>query len=198
MDFIELAAVCTALATPSLGLALTPSDNVETVSRDEGIGATLSALTRTRVDVVVFDERYDEAVQFAAELEQAGAVALATRGEIVTQWRECPTLAERSRRLRIAGLTLHSDFELLRSFSAAMGLRVLHEGRHTRRAGGEVRHSLSCIRNEEFVAACGSAQWSRQLARAMSNTRPSKSSSARAPDPPIGFRVGTLTSCLLG
>jgi hypothetical protein len=180
------------------------------------VGVARLSLDATPVDVVVFDEQFGEAVQFAAELEGRGAIALSTRGEAVTHWRACALLAGdhwnsgaltvrmpfgQDHTPRIAGLTQPSDFELLRAFGAGIGLRVLHEARHVRRESGQMRHSLSCVRNDDFIAACGSAQWPRQLARAMSNARPlrnalglqvgSQKSSAE-------FRAGTLTSCLLG
>jgi hypothetical protein len=150
------------------------------------------------VDVVVFDERYDEAVQFAAELGQAGAIAFAT-GESAPQWATCPVFASGGKRLRVAALTQHSHFEQLRSLCAALGLRVLHEARHVRRESGEVRHSLSCVRNDQFVAACGSAQWPRQLARAMSDTRSARTVSGPSLTmAPARISALSLTSCLLG
>jgi hypothetical protein len=151
------------------------------------------------VDVVVFDERYDEAVQFAAELERAGAVPFATAGECAPLWSTCPVFGSGGKRLRVAGLTQHSHFEQLRSLCGAMGLRVLHEARHVRRESGEVRHSLSCVRNDEFVAACGSAQWPRQLAWAMSDTRRARTMSRPlGSTAPAQMSALSLTSCLLG
>jgi hypothetical protein len=163
------------------------------------LGFALMGSRVAPVDVVVFDERYDEAVQFAAELERAGAVAFATGGECAPQWSTCPVFASGGKRLRVAGLTQPSHFEQLRSLCAAMGLRVLHEAHHVRRESGEVRHSLSCVRNDEFVAACGSAQWPRQLARAMSDTRGAKTVSRPSLSvAPAQMPALSLTSCLLG
>jgi hypothetical protein len=168
-----------------------------TIKKD--LGFALLGSRVAPVDVVVFDERYDEAVQFAAELERAGAVAFATGGECAPQWSTCPVFASGGKRLRVAGLTQHSHFEQLRSLCVAMGLRVLHEARHVRRESGAVRHSLSCVRNDVFVAACGSAQWPRQLARAMSDARRAttvtRSSLSVTPAPKSAL---SLTSCLLG
>jgi hypothetical protein len=206
--------------------------HVELLLGQGAVGAARLSLDAAPVDVVVFDERHDAAVQFAAELESRGAIALSTRGEVVTHWRACALLVgdqwnagalsvrmpfgqnrvDAPHRLRLAGLTQHSDFELLRAFAAGLGLRVLHEARHVRRESGEMRHSLSCVRNDQFIAACGSAQWPRQLARAMVNARLARregvaplspSLTGFPPLPPhlkssVEYRAGALTSCLLG
>lgn len=165
-------------------------------------GAARLNLDSAPVDVVVFDDQYEEAIEFAEELEHAGAIALPARGAIVRHWLTCPLMGlsapipvTHDRLLRIAGLTQHSDFEQLRAFAAGVGLHVRHEGRHVRRESGEMRHSLSCVRNDEFVAACGKAHWARQLARAMANARPVQ---APLPESAAAFRAGTLTSWLLG
>jgi hypothetical protein len=62
-------------------------------------------------DVVLFDARYGVASAHAAVLRQRGFLALATNQDVVRLWYE-------NRALRIApgiaGLTPHSDFEIVR------------------------------------------------------------------------------------
>ena len=73
-----------------------------------------------RIDVVIYDARYPDAERFASALARDGARTFATAGEIVTLWREELATRPDIERLWIAGLTLHSDFEIARG----LGVRV--------------------------------------------------------------------------
>jgi hypothetical protein len=79
------------------------------------------------VSVVLYEPRYAPSAAFAEALMQQGARAFSTQDDIVTLWRgelgrcmDCATP-------RVAGLTLHSDFDVLRMCAREQKLRVLSE-----------------------------------------------------------------------
>jgi hypothetical protein len=82
----------------------------------------------------VYDERYPDARQAALEQESAGARVLATSGETVTLWREHIAAAASKGPVRIAGLTQHSDFEIVRSLASLHRLRILQQEHRIARA----------------------------------------------------------------
>lgn len=95
--------------------------------KGSGSAAAASGPLAQRVDLVIYDERYPDAERFAEEWRKAGARVLATSGEIVTLWREQVAGPVGSGFRRIVGLTLHSDFEIVRGLAAGHRLRVLQK-----------------------------------------------------------------------
>jgi hypothetical protein len=90
--------------------------------------ATASSAPRApRADLVIYDERYPDAERFAEEWRQAGVRVLPTSGEIVTLWHEQVAGSLEAGARRITGLTLHSDFEIVRGLASRHRLRVLQK-----------------------------------------------------------------------
>lgn len=160
------------------------------------------AATSHALDFAFYDERYPDAIRFAAVMAHAGTATLAVRGEIVTLWRDCIRITPRGHRPRIAAITLFSDFQILAGLGAERGLRVLHQGRHVRDPRGGMVHHLACGLEATQAAACRSDSWPEHLARALIDEAPADT--WRATDTAIHngptqiFRAGTLASCLLG
>jgi hypothetical protein len=61
--------------------------------------------------LVLFDARYRESKAVAASLAKKGLASLATNQDVVRLWYDNPALREA---VQIAGVTPHSDFEILR------------------------------------------------------------------------------------
>jgi hypothetical protein len=86
------------------------------------------------VHFFIYDERYPDARHAAVEHERVGARVLATSGEMVTLWREGIAGAAKKGPVRIAGLTQHSDFEIVRSLASLHRLRVVQQEHRIARA----------------------------------------------------------------
>lgn len=99
-----------------------------------GIGWTMPRASTRAERFFIYDERYPDARQAALEQEAAGARILATSGEIVTLWRERIAGAMNVASVQIAGLTQHSDFEIVRSLTAVHRLRVMQREHRIGRA----------------------------------------------------------------
>ncbi|HVY79479.1 MAG TPA: hypothetical protein VG994_00735 [Steroidobacteraceae bacterium] len=118
-QFMEIMASCAAVSAASWAGSF--SGRVDTA-----LAAPEKPAPAHRIDVVIYDARYPDAERFASALAREGATAFATAGEIVTLWRESLATRPDVDGLWIAGLTLHSDFEIARGLAAAHGLRVFH------------------------------------------------------------------------
>lgn len=86
--------------------------------------------------IVVYESRYFASREFARLLEERGARAFSTQDDVVCLWRgalgdclDCDTPL-------IAGLTLHSDYEILRACARERQLRVLREALYRYDTGG--------------------------------------------------------------
>jgi len=82
------------------------------------------------VGVVLYEPRYAASRDFARSLAKRGARAFSTQDDVVGLWRgvlgDCLDCGEP----RIAGLTLHSDLEVMRACARDRKLRVLRESLH--------------------------------------------------------------------
>jgi hypothetical protein len=116
---MEIMASCAAVSAASWAGSLDRRAGAVPAASEESARAN-------RIDVVIYDARYPDAERFASALARDGARTFATAGEIVTLWREELATRPDIERLWIAGLTLHSDFEIARGLAAAHGLRVFH------------------------------------------------------------------------
>ncbi|MEJ1966640.1 MAG: hypothetical protein WDO56_35905 [Gammaproteobacteria bacterium] len=79
------------------------------------------------LDVVLYEPRYLAAREFASRMVDRGARAFGTDECIVQLWRGVLADSLDLGETRIAGLTLHSDFEIARECARDEGLRVLRE-----------------------------------------------------------------------
>jgi hypothetical protein len=81
----------------------------------------------SNVRAVLYEPRYAPSVEFARALARQGAQAFSTQDDVFALWRgelgQCLDCSAP----RVAGLTLHSDFEVLRLSARERKLRVLSE-----------------------------------------------------------------------
>lgn len=82
----------------------------------------------------IYDERYPEGQRAGLQWKGASVRTLGTSGEIVTLWREQIAGAAAAGPVRIAGLTQHSDFEIVRSLASLHRLRVIQQEHQFARA----------------------------------------------------------------
>ena len=92
-------------------------------------------LSRNATDLVVYNERYELAREFAASWSQRGAIALPMKGDAGVLWYgELRSLiaAQHAAQngLRIAGMGTHTDFFILQTLGREAGLRSQVAGKH--------------------------------------------------------------------
>jgi hypothetical protein len=80
-----------------------------------------------RVDVVLYEPKYLASRDFALQLIEHGARPFSTHDCIVSLWRGPLERCAKQRKARIAGLTLYSDFVIMRECARERRLRVLRE-----------------------------------------------------------------------
>ena len=170
-------------------------------------GVTWATGLRTET-IAVFDSRYPQAARFAAGFTAAGGTALPAE-DVLQQWyRSLRSIAlDVGSRIRIAGMTTHSDYLVLRDCAREEGWRVLFEGIHDARHSPQVTHTLRGRTTDRCAAdACVSSDgdWSRHLAWGLCATEFSSSSltslpvSTRAASHAGGDAPVSLTSWALG
>jgi hypothetical protein len=92
---------------------------------------------------VLFDSRYSDARLFGRASEQQGAMAMPVERNVVAQWFAVVAPRAVFRGARIAGLTVHSDLELLQACGAEVGLALRREAFHDSRARSTLNHRIA-------------------------------------------------------
>jgi len=92
-------------------------------------------LSESATDLVVYNERYDPAREFAAAWSDRGAIALPMKGDAGVLWYgELRSLIAAQHAahngLRIAGMGTHTDFFIFQTLGRDAGLRTQLAGRH--------------------------------------------------------------------
>ena len=120
----------------------------------------------TRVQAVIYDERYADARRFAAVLGEEGTALLPARGNPVQLWYEASSRMILASAARIAGLTTQSDAVVARAMGAARGLKVLYEGMHDGRGVAGLTHRLERTNGPELAMRINTsgAGWARAVA----------------------------------
>jgi hypothetical protein len=149
---------------------------------------------------VVFDPRYSDAQAFSRAFRDLGITALAAGPiDVVGLWR---TQLRAARPTAIAGLTTHSDLEIVQACAAEIGLKLKCEIFHDSRGRSTVHHRIARGGSAYLVREIGAsgAMWPAAVARTMPSTIAAQSTSILAPDlsaPKAADHPGTLVSWLL-
>ena len=91
----------------------------------------------------VFDERYDECLEFARELEHRGAVTSGIRNDVAALWYEDLRPRLRQTKSPFAGLTDRAALFCLEELARDVGMKVLYRIDRTVEQGGRVRHDIA-------------------------------------------------------
>ncbi len=91
----------------------------------------------------VFDERYDECLVFARELEYRGAPVSGIRNDVAALWYQDLRPQLRQTPLPIAGLTDRAALFCLEELARDVGMKVLYRIDRTMEQGGRVRHDVT-------------------------------------------------------
>jgi hypothetical protein len=89
----------------------------------------------------IFDERFAECRDFAAELQSAGVLASAIRGDVARLWYDDLRVHLRASRLPIAGLTERAALFCLEELARDVGMRVIFRADHTTEQNGHTQHA---------------------------------------------------------
>ena len=110
------------------------------IARRSHAAAQRQEAAASAISAVIYDERYQDACEFAAALRLRGATAFPIQGCSSGCW--YGELGERLRQRgsRVAGLTSYADLLIARSCGREMALRSLFEGTHDARGPDRVRH----------------------------------------------------------
>lgn len=155
--------------------------------------------TKTAGLHVVFDPRYSDAQIFSQTFQALGAAVFAAGPiDVVGLWR---TQLHAARPRAIAGLTTHSDLEIVQACAAEIGLKLKCEIFHDSRGRSTVQHRIARGGSEHLVRELGEsgAAWPAAVARVISATVPDRSltSFPRLSAPKAADHPGTLVSWLL-
>jgi hypothetical protein len=148
----------------------------------------------------VFDPRYSDARVFSETFRSlGGSVFAAGPSDVVGLWR---TQLRSARPRAIAGLTTHSDLEIVQACAAEIGLKLKCEIFHDSRGRSTVHHRIARGGSAYLVREIGAsgAMWPAAVARTMPSTIAAQSTSILAPDlsaPKAADHPGTLVSWLL-
>jgi hypothetical protein len=110
--------------------------NVPVPSRNASPARTHSALER-----VVFDPRFAESQAFAIELESAGAVTSAIRGDVAELWYKDLRVLLSKKRAPVAGLTDRPALFCLEELARDVGMRVIFRVDHITEQNGHTQHA---------------------------------------------------------
>jgi hypothetical protein len=168
-----------------------------------GTASASAARRRSRIDAVIYDERFADARRFAAVLARAGTALLPARSNIVQLWYDTPARMTLANAACIAGFMTQSDWTIARAVLKCRGLSVLYEGTHDGRSMAGLTHRFEGIRRRNLatrVSAAGAA-WASSIADELALPLASESeahtartvAASRSSDFP-----GTLVSWLLG
>ena len=110
--------------------------NAPVLSRNAPPARTHSAFER-----VVFDDRFGESQAFATELESAGAVASAVRGDVAKLWYEDLRVRLSKKRAPVAGLTDRPALFCLEELARDVRMRVIFRADHMVDKNGYTQHT---------------------------------------------------------
>jgi hypothetical protein len=110
--------------------------NVPVLSRNASPARTHSAFER-----VVFDQRFAESQAFAIELESAGAVASAIRGDVAELWYKDLRVHLSKKQAPVAGLTDRPALFCLEELARDVGMRVIFRADHITEQNGHTQHA---------------------------------------------------------
>ena len=91
----------------------------------------------------VFDERYDECLVFARELEYRGVLTSGIRNDVAALWYEDLRPQLRQTSLPFAGLTDRAALFCLEELARDVGMKVLYRIDRTVEQDGRVRHDVT-------------------------------------------------------
>lgn len=109
--------------------------NVPVVRRSAKPARTHNAFER-----VVFDDRFAECQAFATELEGAGAVTSAVRGDVAKLWYQDLRIQLSKKRAPVAGLTDRPALFCLEELARDVGMRVIFRADHVTEQNGHTQH----------------------------------------------------------
>jgi hypothetical protein len=90
----------------------------------------------------VFDERFAECRGFAAELQSAGVLTSAIRGDVAGLWYDDLRVHLRENRLPVAGLTDRAALFCLEELARDVGMRVIFRADHIIDQNGHTQHTV--------------------------------------------------------
>jgi len=105
------------------------------------------SLSAGRAQVVlhraVFDDRFTECRDFAAELHSAGVFTSAIRGDVAKLWYDDLRVHLRENRLPVAGLTDRVALFCLEELARDVGMRVIFRADHVMDQDGHSQHTAA-------------------------------------------------------
>jgi len=104
----------------------------------------------------VFDTRFAEAFDAAAEIERRGVALAPLAGDLMAFWYDELDLRWKERPMTLAGIATEEALFVLETFAQDRGMRVAYRGRHGVARDGTMQHALS-----------GPGEWVQGLARDM-------------------------------
>jgi hypothetical protein len=139
--------------------------NGPVLSRNAASKRTHSAFER-----VVFDDRFAESRAFAIELERAGAVTSAVRGDVAELWYKDLRIHLRKERAPVAGLTDRPALFCLEELARDVGMRVIFRADHITEPNGHTQHAAVGLASLVAVAhnTAPEAGFGREVARLFS------------------------------
>ena len=157
------------------------------------------------IDVVIYDQRFDDSVTFAAVLNELGTMQFPVAPDVGQLWFNILAPRIKSRPLRLAGLTQQSDLFVTQTLARDWGLKLTYCGHHDCQLRQTLNHQLTiekkCRGIIDFLAAAGQ-EWPNVLALTLSqldfaklakNTERVDTTTPRGMDNP-----GSLVSWVIG
>jgi hypothetical protein len=89
----------------------------------------------------VFDDRFAECRAFATELESAGALTSAVRGDVAELWYKDLRVHLSKKRVPVAGLTDRPALFCLEELARDVGMRVIFRADHITEQNGHTQHA---------------------------------------------------------
>ncbi|HUK01007.1 MAG TPA: hypothetical protein VLW26_01880 [Steroidobacteraceae bacterium] len=101
---------------------------------------TSELAVRKPIVLAICDDRYAPARQFGSRLATSGTRVSASAQNVIASWAREAHAFQTPGAWRIAGMTRHSDFELLKQCAASVRLRSVFECIHDAREPGVLTH----------------------------------------------------------
>ncbi len=102
-----------------------------------------SARPHSAFQRAVFDDRFAECQAFATELESAGAVTSAIRGDVAVLWYQDLRVRLSKQRAPVAGLTDRPALFCLEELARDVGMRVIFRVDHITEQNGHTQHAAA-------------------------------------------------------